>query len=160
MEQHPCNSLVQRDIEKEIIADIVKQHPGWQPDDLLNLPAGRELAGKVKPDAVWKDEQGIIVIAECYVRVGKLKPGHRRKIATDILKLISLRGEFGKENPPRLQLIVPEELGPQLEDNDWLSIVIRNEVELVKVALNDKQRIELQQAVNRQADGQSRSPKI
>jgi hypothetical protein len=66
---------------------------------------------------------------------------------------------LGKDNPPRLLLVVPEELAYQLEDKDWLSIVIRKEIELFKVHLSAEQRNELQKAVNRQADGQAHSPK-
>jgi hypothetical protein len=108
---------------------------------------------------VWRDENGVIIIAECYVRVGKLKPGHRRKIATDILKLISLSDEFGKGNSPNLLLVVPEELGPQLEGIDWLSLVISKRIKLVKVSLTDEQHRTLQEAVKSQGDGQARSPK-
>src|SRR4030042_1238810 len=134
--------------------------PICQPIGSSDLSEGRELAAKVKPDAVWRDVAGVIIIAECYARIGKLKPGHRQKIASDILKLISLRDELGEDNPPRLLLVVPEELAYQLEDDDWLSIVIRKEtVELFKVHLSAEQRNELQKAVSRQADGQAHSPK-
>jgi hypothetical protein len=160
MEQHPSNSMVQIYIEKDMLAYLMEQNPSWQQIGWSNLSDGRELAAKVKPDAVWVDVNGIIVIAECYARIGKLKPGHRRKIATDILKLISLRDEYGKENPPRLLLVVPEELAYQLEDDDWLSIVIRKEkVEVFKVHLNNEQRNELLKVVKLQADGQAHSPK-
>jgi hypothetical protein len=91
MAQNPSDSQVQRDIEKELLAEYENQHPYWKKVDLSNLPFGKELAKIVKPDAVWKDEDGVLIIAECYVRIGKLKPGHRRKIATDILKLITLK---------------------------------------------------------------------
>jgi hypothetical protein len=112
MEQHPSDSKVQRDIETEMCSDLEKQHPDWHRIDWRDLTTGRELAAKVKPDAVWRDDKGIIIIAECFARVGELKPGHRRKIATDVLKLISLRDEFGIDNPPRLLLVIPDEQGP------------------------------------------------
>jgi hypothetical protein len=160
MAPHKSDSKVQRNIETEVLTEFEKQYPHWKKVDLLTLPVGKELAKKVKPDAVWRDEEGIIVMAECYVRVGKLKPGHRRKIATDILKLISLKDEFGEDNPPHLLLVVPEELGPQLEGNDWLSLVISKRIILVKVPLSDEQRLRLNNAVKLQADGQARSPKF
>lgn len=159
MAPHPSDSRVQREIEEEILSDLEKLNPYWQNVDLSKLPAGRELARKVKPDAVWRDEKGIIVIAECYVCVGKLKPGHRRKIATDILKLISLKDEFGKDDSTRLLLVVPEELGNQLEDNDWLSVIISKKIELVKVHLNDEQHQRLIVAVKHQGEGQAHTAK-
>jgi hypothetical protein len=156
MAQNPSDSQVQRDIEKELLAEYENQHPYWKKVDLSNLPFGKELAKIVKPDAVWKDEDGVLIIAECYVRIGKLKPGHRRKIATDILKLITLKDEFGKLSPSRLFLFVPEEIGSQLEGNDWLSLVISKKIELVKVSLTDEQRLKLQNAIILQGEGQSR----
>ena len=157
MEQHPSNSMVQIKIEKDMLSYVMEQNPSWQKISWTDLSAGRELAAKVKPDAVWRDLEGVIIIAECYARIGKLKPGHRRKIATDILKLISLRDEFAKDNPPKLFLVIPQELGFQLEGDDWLSMVVRNEIELFKVPLSDDQRQTLLEAVKRQGEGQSHS---
>jgi hypothetical protein len=151
--------MVQINIEKEMLSYVMEQKPNWQKISWTDLSAGRELAAKVKPDAVWRDVDGGNIIAECYARIGKLKPGHRRKIATDILKLISLRDEFGKDNPPRLLLVIPEELGIQLEGDDWLSMVVRKEIELFKVPLRDEQRQILLEAVKRQGEGQAHSPK-
>jgi hypothetical protein len=159
METHPSNSIVQINIEKEMLSYVLEQNPSWQKISWTDLSAGRELATKVKPDGVWRYGEGVIIIAECYARIGKLKPGHRRKIATDVLKLISLRDEFDKHNPPRLLLVVPEQLGIQLEDNDWLSMVIHNEVELIKVPLSDQQCQKLLEAASRQAQGQAHSAK-
>jgi hypothetical protein len=159
MAQHPSDSQVQRDIEKEVLAKFDNQHSTWKKVNLVNLPAGKELAKKVKPDSVWKDDDGVLVIAECYVRIGKLKPGHHRKIATDILKLISLKDEFGKRKPPRLLLIVPDEIGSQLEGKNWLSLVISKRIELVKITLTDEQRLKLQNAIEWQGEGQSRRRK-
>jgi hypothetical protein len=87
MEQHPSNSMVQINIEKDMLAYLMELIPSWQLIGLSDLSEGRELAAKVKPDAVWRDVAGVIIIAECYARIGKLKPGHRQKIASDILKL-------------------------------------------------------------------------
>jgi hypothetical protein len=159
MAQSKSNSKVQRDIEKEMLAYLQRQHADWQKVDWLNLSIGREFAVKVKPDGVWCDPESGIIIAECYARIGKLKPGHRRKIATDILKLISLKDEFGDDNSPFLLLVVPEELGSQLEGSDWLSIVIRKTIRLIKVPLTDEQRHNLSHAVKRQGEGQAHSPK-
>jgi len=159
MEQHPSNSMVQIKIEKDMLSYVIEQNPSWQKLSWTDLSAGRELAAKVKPDAVWRDLEGVIIIAECYARIGKLKPGHRRKIATDILKLISLRDEFAIDNSPKLFLVVPEELGFQLEGDDWLSMVVRKEIELFKVPLRDEQRQILLEAIKRQGEGQAHSTK-
>jgi hypothetical protein len=159
MAQSKSNSKVQRDIEKDMLACLHRQHADWHEVDWLNLSVGREFAVKVKPDGVWCDPEGVIIIAESYARIGKLKPGHRRKIAADILKLISLKDEFGEDSSPCLLLVVPEDLGSQLEGSDWLSIVIRKTIRLIKVPLTDEQRHNLSDAVKLQAEGQAHSPK-
>jgi hypothetical protein len=89
----------------------------------------------------------------------KIKPGYRRKVATDVLKLISLKDEFGEGNSPSLLLVVPEELGSQLEGNDWLSLVISKRIKLVKVSLSDEQQLNLLNAIKRQGEGQAHSSK-
>jgi len=159
MSQHPSNSMVQCRIEREMISYLEKHHPDWRQIDWYDLCAGKELALRVKPDAVWRDGEGVIIIAECYARIGKLKSGHRCKIATDILKLFILRDEFDKKEPLRLILVVPDDLGSQLEDNDWISMVIRKESMLVKVPLSDEQHLKLINAVKLQGEGQSHSVK-
>ena len=158
MEPHLSNSTVQVNIEQVMLSYVLEQNPDWQVITWTDLSAGRELAAKVKPDAVWRDLEGVIIIAECYARIGKLKPGHRRKIATDILKLISLRDEFAIDNSLKLLLVVPEELGIQLEGDDWLSMVVcREKITLFKVPLSEVQRQTLLEAVKRQGEGQAHS---
>ena len=157
MVAHLSDSKVQRDIEIEMCSYLEGIHPDWHRIDWSDLTIGLELAAKVKPDAVWRDENGSILIAECYARVSELKPGHRRKIAADILKLISLRDEFSEIDPPRLLLIVPIELGLKLEGNDWLSLVISKQTLLTKVPLSDEQCKMLKDAVRRQGVGQARN---
>jgi hypothetical protein len=153
------DSTVQAEIEVEILANLQVQHPDWQlltwreVATELRLPAVWQNA---KPDAVWEDSDGVIIIAECYARAGELKAGHRRKLAMDILKLISLRGEIGDRKPLRLLMVVPEDLGKHLENNDWLSVVIRKELELIRVTLSNEQHQSLREAVRRQAEGQAR----
>ena len=157
MVQHLSDSKVQSVIEREMLSYIECQHKDWQKVDWREITVGREFAGKVKPDEAWRDSDGILVIAECYARIGKLKPGHRRKIATDLLKLIFIKDEFGESNSPRLLLVVPEELGSQLEGTDWLSLIITKKIELIKIPLNDEQCKKLNEAVSRQGAGQARN---
>lgn len=156
MAPYLSDSKVQSDIELQMCSALENLHPDWHQVDWNDLSVGLEFAAKVKPDAVWCDENGRIPISECYARIGKLKPGHRRKIALDILKLISLREEFSKIDPPRLLLVVPDELGLQLEGNDWLSLVVSKQTQLTKVSLSDEQCQRLREAVRHQGEGQAR----
>jgi len=157
MTSNPSDSLVQRDIEKAMLSNLEKQHSDWQKIDWHELIGGREFSGKVKPDGVWRDSNGVIIIAECFARIGKLKPGQHRKIASDILKLIILKEELMDEYSLRIMLVVSDELGLQLEGNDWLSIIVSKKIELTKIPLSDEQRISLLKAIQRQGEGQSRT---
>jgi hypothetical protein len=48
MAPHLSDSKIQRDLEKELLTEFEKQNSSWQRVDLLNLPAGKELAKKSK----------------------------------------------------------------------------------------------------------------
>ena len=156
MALHLSNSFAQSKIECEMLSALEKLHPDWQKHDWNALIGGREFAGKVKPDGVWRDSNGVIIIAECFARIGKLKPGQHRKIASDVLKLIILKEELNDKYSLRILLVVPDELGLQLEGNDWLSIIISKKIELIKIPLGDEQRISLLKANQRQGEGQAR----
>jgi hypothetical protein len=157
MASNPSDSHVQRVIEKEMLSDLEKLHPDWQKQDWHALIVGREFASKVKPDGVWRDSNGVIIIAECFARIGKLKPGQHRKIASDVLKLIYLKEELSDKNSVCLLMVVPEELGLYFKSDDWLSIIISKKIDLVKIQLSDQQRKQLLDAVSRQGEGQSRT---
>lgn len=148
----PSDSTVQLDLEYSILDEICKHHPDWHPVQFpiiaasLGLP---EVWQKAKPDGTWEKEDGQFIIAECYARIGALKPGHRLKLAMDVLKLTSLRSAAVEPNRLRCVLIIPEELEGQLTAKDWLSAAIRQAVESEIVKLTNGQRQMLKEAVNR-----------
>ncbi len=158
--EHPSVSRVQSKIEKEMLEELEKQHclDDWRVVHWKDIAGERELVRNVKPDGVWLDGEGRIILAECYVRIGALGTGHRRKLAMDTLKLITMRKELS-ERSVDLLLVVPNELGERLDGNDWLSMVIRRELQVVRMTLTDGQRERLNEAVKRQAEGQARMPK-
>lgn len=154
------DSTIQLDLEYSILDEICKHHPDWHPVQFPIIAANlglQEFWQRTKPDGTWETGDGRVIIAECYARIGALKPGHRRKLAMDVLKLISLRSAAVDPNRLRCVLIIPEELEGQLTAKDWLSAAIRQAVELEIVKLTDEQRNMLKEAVNRQAAGQARS---
>ena len=156
MDKRLSDRSTQIDIEKEMLKYLEGKHPDWQRVSWRETAGALAMAKTVRPDGVWKDGEGRTIIAECYARVGRLQPSHRRKLATDTLKLISLQTEFGDTLQLRLLLVVPEELAVQLEDNDWLAVVIRKELEVARVPLTDEQRQRLAAAVKREGEGQVR----
>ena len=160
------DSVAQREIEISMLQRLTEKHPDWLRLDWattaveLTLPLVWQ---KAKPDAVWKvvrdasrgDE---LIICECYARIGKIKAGHRRKLAIDALKLVALRQSLPIGPRVRWLIVVPEELYVQLQSGGWFTEALRL-VEIVPVALTDIERRKLSKATDRQAEGQSRQAK-
>ncbi len=162
VDRDPSDSSFQIQFEKVMLEILQENHPNWRPVDWMEVSIDLGLPTvwqRAKPDAVWKDENGIIIIAECYARVDKLKAGHRRKLAMDVLKLLSLRRAAADPKSLRGLLIVPEELDGQLQANDWFSEAIRQAVEVISIRLSDDQSHKLRKAVESQASGQARTKK-
>ena len=159
-ETDPSDSAVQREIESTMLDRLGEQHPGWRRvvwkviSTDLGLPAPWRNA---KPDAVWKTEQDQLIVAESYSRIGELNAGHRRKIATDALKLLALKHTFAGNGHVRYLIVVPEELSKRLSKLEgWLPAALSVAAEIVSVALLPGERKRLLEASARQAQGQAR----
>jgi len=161
-DRDPSDSGVQREIERDMLDWLNERHPDWHPVEWASVASDLGLPPawkKAKPDAVWKLADGRIAVAECYARVDYLKTGHRRKLAMDAFKLLSLRDAVTDPNRLRCLLIVPEELDQQLQTDGWLPLAILKAAEVIAVRLTDGQRQKLREAVERQAAGQARTRK-
>jgi hypothetical protein len=158
----PSDSSTQRTLEGVMLRIVEDRHPGWRPVswNSLSIELGLPQAWrKAKPDAVWRESDGGIVIAECYARIDPLKSGHCRKLAMDALKTLTLRNVIKQPEQLLCLLIVPEELEKQLQADSWLSMAIRQAMEVVTVSLTEEQRQSLREAVRRQGAGQARRVK-
>lgn len=160
--RHPSDSAVQRAIEVAMLKRLEASHPEWVRVDWsttskeLGLPLVWQQA---QPDAVWHSGPGQLVVAECYCRIGVLEAGHRRKLALDALKLVTMRGQTPDPSRLRCLLVVPEELAGRLAGEGWFSVAIQASAELVPVVLSDDERGRLFEATRLQAAGQARSPR-
>ena len=158
----PSDSSVQSAIERVMLEIVQDRNPDWKIVDWKSIVAELNLSlvwQKAKPDAAWQDCNGRFIIAECYARVDELKPGHRRKLALDALKLLSLRNAVNDPLLLRCLLIVPEELEKQLLTDTWLSVSIRQAAEVVAVRLSDDLLTQLRETVKLQGAGQARKIK-
>ena len=162
---HASNSLEQREIETSMLQRLTEQHPDWLRVDWVTTAKDLALPlvwQNAKPDAVWKVLDALhrdeLIICECYARIGKLKPGHRRKLAMDAFKLVALKHFLPSESQIRWLLVVPEELSVQLQTGSWFSEALRL-IEVVPVKLTDIERRKLSEATDRQAQGQARGAK-
>src|SRR5579863_9965965 len=141
IESDPSDSTAQREIEQVMLRRLAEQHPDWHSQSWKNAAAKLDLSAawlEAKPDAVWKTRDTILV-GECYARIGKLKSGHRRKLALDALKLIALRHQLEPKFKVRLVLVVTEEVATQLACRGWLAEALRM-VEIVSVRLTGPER--------------------
>lgn len=158
----PSGSAVQREIESVMLRRLEEQHTDWH--RVIWKAVALELGlssiwQKAAPDAVWKTESGEIIIAESYARVGELKPGHRRKLAMDALKLLAIKQTLPEGKNVRYLLIVPEELTGKLNSGSWFSAALRISAEIVPVTLLKNEKQKLSDATNLQAQGQARTTK-
>lgn len=158
----PSDSAAQREIESVMLIRLEEQHPDWH--RVIWKAVALELGlssvwQKAAPDAVWETESGEIIIAESYARVGELKPGHRRKLAMDALKLLAIKQTLPEGKNVRYILIVPEELTGKLNGDCWFSAALRVSAEIVPVTLLENEKQKLSDATNLQAHGQARTAK-
>jgi hypothetical protein len=158
----PSDSAVQREIELLMLRRLGEQHLNWK--GVLWKATAAELGlsqvwQKAEPDAVWKAECDGVIVAECYARIGKLKPGHRRKLAMDALKLLALQHALPDGSQVRFLLVVPEELTGCLVGDGWFPAALRLAAEIVPVALLQGERERLRNACRLQGQGQARTKK-
>lgn len=162
-DSHPSDSAVQRDIATAVLDRLGELNPGWKLVDWKTTSAELGLAPlwqKAKPDAVWMTDLHEIVVAECYLRVDELKPGHRRKLAMDALKLLALNHSLPAGSHVRFLLVVPEELVDRLKGGSWFPVALRLAAEIVPMALLDSERQKLGDAAKLQAQGQARTKRV
>lgn len=157
---HASDSAVQRSIETAFLGRVDNQNADWTRVAWIDVSKKNQLPDvwrKVKPDAVWETKSGDLIVAECYTRTEKLKPGNHAKLAKDCLKLIAIQRALTGKTTVRCLLILPDELAEQLQGSGWLATVIRQTVEIVCMALPTAERNDLNVAVLNQAEGQSRT---
>lgn len=160
--RHPSDSAVQRAIEVAMLERLGATHPEWNRVEWSAASKGLGLAPvwqQAQPDAAWSSGEHEVVVAECYCRIGVLVAGHRRKLALDALKLVTMRGQTPDPRRLRCLLVVPDELAGRLAGDGWFSVAIQASAELVSVTLSDDERRRLVEATRLQAAGQARSPK-
>lgn len=157
---NPSDSAVQREIELVMLRRLGEQHGDWQPVAWRTIAAELGMSSvwqKTEPDAVWRTDSASLLLAEAYARVGDLKPGHRRKLAMDALKLLALRNALPDGTDVRCLLIVPEELKVRLQGDGWFPVALHLAAEIVPVTLLDDERKRLLDASSLQGQGQSRT---
>lgn len=115
---HDSDSTVQRQAETIIVEKLAKR-------------LQKNLSPKVKfkignfsleVDAI-DDEGGLY---EIYAHVGKLKPGHRKKIASDMLKLLLIEKREGKREK-YIAIVNDNDIKNELDENSqsWLALAIK-----------------------------------
>jgi hypothetical protein len=132
---HLSDSSVQLAAEVEIRAALQDEFgPGLKPDTVLI-----DGATPVKVDGVSDDER---VFVEIFAHQGPLKGGQRRKVALDVLKLITI----GREHPDA-QLVIAladETAAASLKSNTWLATALRLwKIDVVVVPITDDTRAQL-----------------
>jgi len=141
----PGNSSVQRKAERWVIDAFNKGRKAPAKIRPPAAPLSLHDGAQITVDAISADEKTVV---EIYVRQGDLKPGHRRKIAMDALKLVALKGKFEH----RILLFAHEPIKRELEKtNTWLAQAIKQAgIEVEVVQLGPAQKKQITQAQERQ----------
>jgi hypothetical protein len=159
MSNNASDGKVQCSIEAFFIGRLAQQNPAWRRLSWIEVAKKYRLPEvwhKIKPDAVWETESGDLIVAECYTRTRTLKSGNYGKLAKDCLKLIAIQQTLAGIVNIRCLMILPDELVDRIQGDGWLVTFIRQSVEVVGMKLLESERRELNDSVERQADGQSR----
>lgn len=106
---HQSDSKVQRELETLLVQAAGKHTSTTLEPKVLELDGAT-----VNLDGYAVDESNErIVLAEAYARTEKLKPGNKRKVLTDVLKLLYVRDALAEMHPGwrvRLYLVLSSEL--------------------------------------------------
>lgn len=156
----PSDSSAQRAIESIMLCHVETNNPDWERVSWKDIATEFGLAKvwqKAEPDAVWRTGSDEIVIAESYARIGDLKPGHRRKIAMDAFKLLSIKQIIPLTIKVRCIIVIPEQLADEFKGESWLFEAIRSTAEIVSVRLKVHDIEVLDAATTLQAQGQART---
>ncbi len=128
MAAHPSDSEVQRRAEPELIRAVAMT---------LNVPLSKQtlkLAGgcTVQIDGYNQEQK---VACEAFARIGALKPGQKRKLGNDILKLMLIERKMGGVWR-KVLVIAGEDALASLTNGSWQAQAVREfGIEVYRVPL-------------------------
>lgn len=111
---HPSDSTEQRQAESPILS--------W-----LNAELGVAMSPYVHKTEAGKRisvdgyDPAARVACEIFARVGELKPGQKRKVASDILKLMWFERQLGEPLQRKIICFASEEAAKVLDNTSWLA---------------------------------------
>jgi hypothetical protein len=148
---HPSDSTIQTTIEQKIYRWFLTNN-----DNLLSNKNHLEIDGqKIEPDINCFNAKGQLIVGEIFVRTKTAKAGQKKKIAADILKLISFKQFNNTGYEVILVLLLERDLHSKFtKSNSWLNKVCflwgvqLKHYELTAIELKDLELIN-----DRQAEG-------
>lgn len=148
---HLSDSNVQTTIERKIYQWFLIKS-----DNLLPNKNHLEIDGqKIEPDINCCNPKGQLIVGEIFVRTKSAKTGQKKKIAADILKLISFKQFNNTGREVTLVLLLERSLYLTFTNSDsWLNKVCSLwGVQLIPYELTDIELKELKLVNDRQAEG-------
>lgn len=137
---HASDSAVQREAEAQIVGRIAERVGVDLAKRRIDLPGGTQ----VEVDGVATDRS---VLAEAFARRGPMKGGQKRKVALDVLKLITLR----REHPGARLILGFCDDAAAASPTGWPAEALRTwEVEVLVVPIDDELRRRLVEVQARQ----------
>lgn len=147
---HPSNSQTQKNAERLLLSKMEKKLKCK-----LLEPFPPEL-NSIRLDGFGVNADGQPVLVEAYAHIGPLKPGHRKKISRDILKL--LLAEKLLNRPCRKIIVLADQDILKTLKNGWEKLVQKEfQVEIYAVALPEQATSKIKEAQKKQKSGISGS---
>ncbi len=164
-EKHLSDSEVQRKIEAEVLkklSDVDRFNTDIIPLS-LHLDGYRfdvdGVIGVSEIDGKHHFEEDIHLF-EVYARIGKLQPGHKRKIKGDVLKLVTVEKQIKKLSSFQPQAIkkyivlVDNAVHDQITGQNWLASTLNLfGFEVIVVEISEEDRKKLKSTIKDQAEG-------
>ena len=136
MKQKQSDSTEQQSVEKIILEELnIKEGLNLKPT-VLSLDDGH----KVQLDG-YDDQKN--AICEIYAHIGKLKGSQPDKVASDILKMLLVEKELGREFDKYL-CFVSEEAKSKFAGKSWLALSAKKydiKVKVVKLPIQEENKI-------------------
>jgi hypothetical protein len=140
------DSTKQREVE-EIVLDMISKKYS------IELEQGiKEIKGFKFQIDVINEEKGFI--GEIYAGIDEIKPGQKKKIATDILKLITIEKLLGKQCEKHIFLVSDKIADKLKSDKSWLSKAVElYQINIELLVLEPEILKDLREAKEKQGSG-------
>ena len=143
MTNDPSDSSAQQSAENDLIGSLSNSLAVSLAQRTLELGNGKT----VQVDGYSEDKK---VIAEAYAHIGRLKPGQKKKLGHDVLKLITIEKALG-DDWEKYIVVADGPAEKYLTDSSWLSVAVEKfGINIVRADIGPEIKTGIEQAQREQ----------